>query len=99
MFSGWGIYKHGTIFAIIADGALYFKVGEENRRDFENAGSQPFTYSTKHRKAVSLSYWLLPEEVMDDKEKLATWIERALHASVQKPQKQQRKTHPRNSIS
>ena len=30
MFGGWGVYKDGTIFGIIFDGELYFKVDKSN---------------------------------------------------------------------
>lgn len=81
MFGGWGIYKDGIIFAIIADGALYFKVDETNRTDFEQRGSQPFVYSQGNHKSTTMSYWLVPESVMDDKEDLRQWIERSVGIS------------------
>ncbi len=83
MFGGWGIYKEGVIFAIIADGDLYFKVGANNRDDFEKAGSRPFTYTQGKRKPVAMSYWLLPESVMEDREMLGEWVARSLQASNQ----------------
>ena len=77
MFSGWGIYKRGKIFAIIADGELYFKVGDSNRAEYEKLGSRPFVYENKGKK-VTMSYWLLPEEIMEDRDELPEWVEKAL---------------------
>lgn len=34
MFSGYGIYRYGNIFAFIIDDTLYFKVGENNRSEY-----------------------------------------------------------------
>lgn len=80
MFSGYGIYKDGIIFAIIADGALYFKADEKTEPDFKEWGSEPFTYPMKNGKKTTLSYWLLPEGVMEDREVLSNWVENAVAA-------------------
>ena len=78
MFGGWGMYKHGVIFGIISDENLYFKVGDENRKDFENIGSHPFVFAKKGGKKVSLSYWIVPEEIMEDREKFLELIEKSV---------------------
>lgn len=78
MFGGWGIYKDGKIFAIIADGELYFKVGDGNRADYERAGSRPFTYEGKGGKSATMSYWRVPAEVMEDREQLREWVATAV---------------------
>lgn len=70
MFGGWGIYKDQVIFAIIIEGELYFKVDDSNRAEFERLGSHPFTYAKKDGKQVTMSYWLVPETVLEDREKL-----------------------------
>jgi len=82
MFGGWGIYKNGKIFAIITDGELYFKVGDSNRADYEKRGSKPFVYAMPNGKKTTMSYWLLPEEIMEDREQLEIWIEKAVRANT-----------------
>lgn len=77
MFGGWGIYKRGKIFAIIADGELFFKVGDSNRSEYELHDSHPFIYESKGKK-MPMSYWLLPEEIMENKDMLAEWVEKSL---------------------
>jgi DNA transformation protein len=76
MFGGWGIYRRGKIFAIIVEGELYFKVGDSNRAQYESRGSRPFQYTNKG-KIYTMSYWLLPEEIMENREELYEWIEKA----------------------
>lgn len=78
MFGGYSIYKDGKIFAIIADGELYFKVDENTVADFKKLGSSQFTYTKKNGKKYAMNYWLLSEEIMEDKEKLELWIDSAL---------------------
>lgn len=63
----WGIYQRGVIFAIIADGVLYFKVDEKNKRDFMRYGSKPFSYTMRNGKIATLSYRELPEAISEDK--------------------------------
>lgn len=80
MFGGWGIYKDDIIFALITGGELYFKVDKSNQDDYEKYGSHPFEYTRKKRQ-ISLSYWLLPEKIMEDKEKLFEWIQTSVDIS------------------
>ncbi len=84
MFGGHGIYKDGVVFAIIADGELYFKVDDSNRKDYEAAGSKPFAYSAKDRKLVTMSYWEVPASVMEDPDEVASWVERSVKVSREK---------------
>ncbi len=80
MFGGWAIYRNGSVFGIIADGELYFKVDGGNRAEFERMGSRPFVY-TKGGKPVAMAYWLVPDDVMEDREKLRELMEKSVAAS------------------
>ncbi len=77
MFGGFGFWRHGKIFAIIADGRLYFKVGEGNKKNFEKHGSRPFVYKGHKGRDIEMSYYELPPDVMEDREQLETWIEKS----------------------
>jgi len=86
MFGGYGLYKEDTIFGIIVDDVLYFKVGDANRKAYEAAGSRPFEYQAKGRaKPVRMSYWEVPAEVMDDRGEIRRWAEAARRVSLMKP--------------
>ena len=80
MFGGAGVYCAGVMFALIADEVLYFKTDEENRADFEAEGMAPFTYRGK-RRPVRMSYFEVPEHVLEDREMLTAWAEKALAAA------------------
>ena len=75
MFSGFGIYRYGKIFAFIIDDTLYFKVGNNNRPHYEKAGSKQFTYTHKSGKEVQMPYWEVPSDVMEDKKRLQEWVD------------------------
>ena len=87
MFGGWGIYKDGLFFALIAEGVLYFKVDESNQKDFEKMSSKPFIYTGHKGKKVTMSYWELPADIMEDKIQLKGCIEKSLDAAKRSKKK------------
>ncbi len=80
MFGGWGLYKADIIFGIIVDDQLYFKVDATNQPQYERHGSRPFTYASRG-KSITMSYWEVPAEVIDDREAIARWAEESYHIS------------------
>jgi DNA transformation protein len=79
MFGGYALYLNKVIFGIItSDSELYFKVDDSNRALYETMGSHPFVYDgwkDKKRKPLAMPYWLIPEEVMEDCEKIIDLME------------------------
>ena len=87
MFGGHGLYKDGVIFGLIADDQLYFKTGESNQKDYEAAGSQPFTYEAKKKKRVAMSYWEVPSDVLENRDEMRLWVNKAVKASLKSRKK------------
>jgi DNA transformation protein len=81
MFGGWGIYKDGVMFALIAYDTLYFKVDDGNRQDYEAADLPYFTYSDKGR-AIRMPYCEAPSDGFDDPEILCAWARGAFAAAL-----------------
>ena len=81
MFGGFGIYKNGIFFALIINNILYFKVDVTNQSDYESFGSKPFTYTNKNDKLVSMSYWEVPIDILENQNKLEQWVEKAVQAA------------------
>ena len=79
MFGGAGIYRDGLFFALIAHDMLYFKVDDSNRPDYEAAGGRPFR--PFEEKVYTMSYYDVPEEVMEDTDVLRIWAEKALEVA------------------
>ena len=77
MFGGYWVYKNWKIFALYAYDELYFKVGDENRSGYINAWSHIFEYN-KAGKKMNLWYYTLPEELLENRDKLDHWIEKSL---------------------
>ena len=78
MFSGAGLYRHGTIFALIAGDVLYFKVDEANRADYEAAGMGPFR--PYPGKPFAMPYWEVPADVLEDRREACKWAAKAWEA-------------------
>lgn len=79
MFGGCGIWESGDIFALISsDSDLYFKVSDETRWRYEEAGSSQFR---------TMPYWSVPAEVLEDREMFHEWAREAIatgHATAQR---------------
>lgn len=76
MFGGAGLYLDGVFFAIVAKDVLYFKVDGSTRRDYEGAGTGPFRPFPD--KSTVMQYYEVPVEVLEDRETLREWAEKAL---------------------
>jgi DNA transformation protein len=87
MFGGHGVYKDGIIFAIIVNDELYFKVDGSNKGEYESRGSHPFVYNQGGHAATTMSYWLVPDEVLDDPDLLASWVDVSVGISKANPSK------------
>ncbi|HEY3137604.1 MAG TPA: TfoX/Sxy family protein [Blastocatellia bacterium] len=82
MFGGVGLYFDGLFFGLIAGDVLYFKVDDENRREYQDAGSKPFQpYGDE---SYSMSYYEVPAEVLEDVDRLKTWARGAVAAAERK---------------
>ncbi len=68
------------MFALIADDVLYFKVDDQTLADFQEAGSEPFTY-TRGGKDRQMSYYTAPDGTIEDAEAVYPWAERAIGAA------------------
>jgi len=79
MFGGVGLYRHDLFFALVAEDALYIKVDEANRADFEAAGCEPFKPFGGDK---AMSYWSVPLEALEDPDALAQWAHRGLDAAA-----------------
>jgi len=76
MFGGAGLYRDGKMFGLIADDVAYLKVDESNRKEFIEAGSSPF--KPYPDKSMTMSYFEVPPDILDDTEELVKWAEKSL---------------------
>ncbi len=81
MFGGYGFFKDGLMFALVADDELYLKVDDLIRAEFEERGLRKFTYRKKGKDA-SLSYYQAPAECLDESSILVEWSRQSFEAAL-----------------
>ena len=81
MFGGYGIYRDGLMFGLVADDVLYLKADEHSLEAFIALKLSPFVY-IKNNKPVSLSYYAAPESIFDDPDEAVVWATRAFEAAL-----------------
>jgi DNA transformation protein len=79
MFGGVGLYSGERFFGIVAADELFFKADDINRGTYEAAGSEPFRPVAG--RPVTMSYWRVPIEVLEDATELAAWAREAVRAA------------------
>lgn len=74
MFGGYGLYLGADFFGIIFEGRLYFKTDATTRESYRSLGMGPFAPGAAQ---VLKSYYEVPEEIVEDDERLADWARKA----------------------
>ncbi len=80
MFGGAGFYKDGVMYGGIMYDELHFKVDDATRPLYEERGMKPFSQGNQKKKTKP-TYYCVPAEVVEDREELCRWAERALTAA------------------
>lgn len=86
MFGGWCVYVDEVPMGLVAHDTLWFKADDGNRGDYQAAGAGPFKPFPD--KETVMSYWQVPESVMDDRRNLVEWGRRALEAALRSAARQ-----------
>ena len=90
MFGGFGLYQADRFFAILIEGRLYFKTDRQNRAAYVERGMKPFIYE-KAMRTVSVKYFEVPPEILEDRQELVIWAGRAIQAATTLPPKRKKK--------
>jgi DNA transformation protein and related proteins len=77
MFGAVGLYCDGGFFGLIASDVLYFKVDDATRGDYEARGTSQFR-PYRDRPHVSMNYYAVPADVLEDAEECVIWARRSL---------------------
>ena len=94
MFGGYGLFRDGLMFGLVADDTLYLKADEANAAQFESRDLDQFEYG-KGDKQVKMSYYLAPEDIFDDRELAAEWAARSYEAALRGKNKSSGKKKPK----
>jgi DNA transformation protein len=93
MFGGVGLYCDGLFFGIIASDVLYLKVDDENRPQYERAGSKPFRPYAQ--RSGTMQYWAVPLDVLESAPELVAWARAAVSAANRIDARPSQKKPPR----
>ncbi|HZL88772.1 MAG TPA: TfoX/Sxy family protein [Pirellulaceae bacterium] len=80
MFGGLGIYSREMFFALADQDRLYLKADDQTRGEFKAQGWEPFRPFGDDR--MTMQYYEVPLEVIENVERLRPWVERALDAAA-----------------
>ncbi len=83
MFGGRGVFRGGTMFALIHDEMLFLRSDDANRAAFAAAGMGPFRYR-RDGKLVALAYHQAPPEALEDSDLLGHWADLAFAAALRR---------------
>jgi DNA transformation protein and related proteins len=84
MFGAVGLYSDGAFFGLISSDVLYFKVGDSNRPDYEARGMSQFR-PYRDRPQISMSYYEVPAEVLEDVDECMLWAQRSIAVAHSAP--------------
>jgi len=74
MFGGHGICFEGVMIGLVADDVLYLKADPESAPKFTEHGLPQFKYR-KGDKMVGMSYYLAPEETLENPSEMRAWAQ------------------------
>ena len=81
MFGKTGVFCNGLMFGMVTHDTLYLRVDDGNRGLFAEAASAPPLNYEKRGRTIDLSFWCVPERLMDDPDELVAWTRAALAAA------------------
>lgn len=87
MMGGHILYSEGKIFAIAEDDQLWFKGSDELAPWYLSRGSKKFSY-LKEGKEQGMNYFLVPVDVIENKQLLDEWLDVALSVATLPKSKQ-----------
>ena len=90
MFGKTGVFCDGLMFGMITDDTLYVRVDDHNKAVFREAEAAPPLNYEKQGRAIDLSFWRVPERLLDEPDELILWARAALAAAQRVAAKRER---------
>src|SRR5438477_10813081 len=73
MFGKTGVFCDGLMFGMITDDTLYGRVDDHNKAVFKDAEAAPPLKYEKNGRTIDLSFWRVPERLLDEPDELILW--------------------------
>jgi DNA transformation protein len=84
MFGGAGLYSGEFFFGLIAGDVLYLRVDDSNRAEYSARGMAQFR-PYADRPHLSMNYYEVPAEVLEDAAQLVAWARRCVAVAMNSP--------------
>jgi DNA transformation protein len=97
MFGKTGVFCQGVMFGMVTEDTLYVRVDDHNRETFKEAEAYPPLNYAKQGNSIDLSFWRVPERLIDEPDELVTWARAALAAAHRVAATRERTAPRRNS--
>ena len=81
MFGGHGIFFEGVMIGLVANERLYLKADATTVQEFTHRGLPQFQYA-KGGRLVGMSYYLAPDEALDEAAVMQRWAKMAYEAAL-----------------
>ena len=81
MFGKTGVFCDGVMLGMVTENTLYVRVDDQNRAMFKEAESVPPLNYEKKGCTIDLSFWRVPERLIDEPKELVSWARAALEAA------------------
>jgi DNA transformation protein len=90
MFGKTGVFCDGLMLGMVDDNMLYFRVDDDSRSTLNETESMPPLNYEKQGRTIDLSFWRVPERLLDDSDELLIWARAALAAARRVATKRER---------
>jgi DNA transformation protein len=90
MFGKTGVFCDGLMLGMVNDNMLYFRVDDGSWSTLKETESMPPLNYEKQGRTIDLSFWLVPERLLDDSDELLIWARAALAAARRVATKRER---------
>jgi len=84
MFGGTGLYCEEFFFGLISGDVLYLRVDDSNRADYAARNMAQFR-PYADRPHLSMSYYEIPADVLEDAAECVRWAQRSVEAAMRAP--------------
>jgi DNA transformation protein and related proteins len=81
MFGKTGVFCDGVMLGMVTENVLYLRVDDLNRELFQEAASSPSLNYRKGGQLIDLSFWRMPDRLLDEPSEFLVWARAALAAA------------------
>ncbi len=83
MFSGYGVFRDGVMFALISRDLLYFRTDDAAAAKHAAEGAQQWAPHMRGE-AKPMPYWQVPERLFDEPDEFVEWAREAVALTAEK---------------